>query len=50
MYGMFTFNAVIGLIPAIMRARILGKEVFDLIERDPEIRSPHENAIQDVNI
>jgi hypothetical protein len=34
-YGMFTFTAIIGLIPAIMRARIVGKIVFDLIEREP---------------
>ena len=49
MYGMFTFTAVLGIIPQVMRARVLGKIVFDLIEREPEIKSPEE-AVKNISI
>ena len=31
---------LMGVIPALFRARTVGKVVFDLIERTPEIRTP----------
>ena len=48
-FGMFTFTAIIGLIPPIMRARVIGKIVFDLIDRVPEIKSP-DDCVEDIRI
>jgi hypothetical protein len=38
--SMMTFASVFPLVPAIIKALVVGKEVFDVIERVPLIRSP----------
>lgn len=38
-----TFGSVVPIVPAVIKSLMVGKLVFDVIERQPRIRSP-ENA------
>lgn len=40
MMASMTFASVFPIVPAIIKALIAGHEVFEVIERTPEIRSP----------
>ena len=40
LYGLVTFASTLPIIPAIDRALVVGKKVFDLIDRQPEIDTP----------
>ena len=40
MMAMMTFGSVFPIIPAIIKAQVVGKEVFDVIDREPLIKSP----------
>ena len=41
LYGLVTFASMLPIVPAVNRALIVGGIVFDLIEREPEIRTPN---------
>ena len=43
MMAMMTFGSVFPIIPAIIKAQVVGKYVFDVIEREPLIKSPPES-------
>ena len=36
--SMMTFAGVVPIIPAIVKALVVGREIFDVIERDPQIK------------
>ena len=40
MMAMMTLGSVFPIIPAIIKAQVVGKYVFDVIEREPLIKSP----------
>lgn len=42
MMSMMTFASVFPIFPAIIKALVVGKEVFDVIERVPLIDSPND--------
>ena len=51
-YGLFTLGGIANFIPPIMRAKVVGKKIVDLIERVPKIKSPENaaNAVTDIKI
>ena len=51
-YGLFTMGAIANFIPPILRARVVGKKIVDLIDRVPKIKSPENpaNAVKDIRI
>ena len=44
MLATMNFGSVFTIGPAIMKGLIVGKEIFDLIEREPKIKSPNQNS------
>ena len=51
-YGLFTLGGIANFIPPIMRAKVVGKKIVDLIERVPKIKSPENaaDAVTDIKI
>ena len=51
-FAMFTVIAIQGLIPAVVRAKTVGYEVIEVIDRIPKIRSPDEayNRVTNIDI
>ena len=44
MMSFMTFGSVFPVVPAIIKALIVGKKVFDVIERKPLIDSPSDSS------
>ena len=38
--ALMTFGSIFPIVPAIIKALVVGKEIFDVIERSPQISSP----------
>ena len=52
MFGMIQLPALAGIIPTVKRAKISGYKVYEVIDRDPLIRSPKDpnKIVTEINI
>ena len=50
MISMMTFSSITPIIPAIVKALVVGKQIFKVIEREPLIRSPNQSQTGHSNI
>jgi len=48
--ALMTFGSIFPIVPAIIKALVVGKEIFDVIERSPQISSPEVGGKTEISL